>query len=195
MHPTIRLSAAGALAVLAAAAYSQDKAAAKPPAPASAYAGAPRATATVQSVDQATRKVTLKDEQGRIVSFVASAGVRNLGEIGVGDVVTLENTERIAQRMGKSDAKVPSRTEAVSLQHAPAGQAPSGSITREITLVGSVEAVDLRKRMVTVRGADEAVMVKVADPAMLKAVKVGDMVDTFYVEVVRMKVDKAPAKK
>ena len=44
-------------------------------------------TATVKSVDQATREVVLTDEQGAEVSFIAGENVQSLAQLKAGEAV------------------------------------------------------------------------------------------------------------
>ncbi|MGE5666607.1 MAG: hypothetical protein ACM338_00275, partial [Betaproteobacteria bacterium] len=50
-------------------------------------------TAKVAKIDQKTREVTLKADDGREYSFVASEDVKNLPQVQVGDVVTIAYAE------------------------------------------------------------------------------------------------------
>ena len=62
----------------------------------------------------------------------------------------------------------------------------------DVKVVASVEAVDAKAGKVTLRGVEHTVVLKV-DPALLKNVKVGDMVEAEFVEALAVKVEKAPA--
>src|SRR5262249_20941330 len=53
------------------------------------------ATAVVQAIDQNTREVTLKAENGNVFSFVAGDDVKNLSQVHVGDTVRVTYTESI----------------------------------------------------------------------------------------------------
>lgn len=63
-------------------------------------------TATVVKVDQKTREVTLKGEDGEEFSFVASADVKNLAQMKPGDVVTATYAEALAYEVKKGGETV-----------------------------------------------------------------------------------------
>lgn len=180
--------------MLAAAAFAQDKAAASPAAKGKGVAEVVRVTATVESIDQATRTVTLKDSSGKLFAFVAGDDVRNLAQVKKGDVVTLDYAQALAVRLAKSASKTRERTVTEGVQRAALGQKPGGVAVREVKVIASVEAIDPKKQMVTLRGPEHTVTMKVEDPAMLKGVKVGDMVEGVYTEAVAIKVESGAKK-
>jgi uncharacterized lipoprotein YajG len=55
--------------------------------PAVAGAASATAIATVEKIDQATREVSLRKEDGELVTIKASEDVRNLAQVKVGDKV------------------------------------------------------------------------------------------------------------
>jgi Cu/Ag efflux protein CusF len=180
----------------------QDKA---KPAPEKAKAAAPekgkplgameyvKVTATVESVDQATRAVTLKGSNGDMVSFVAGPDVKNLAQVSKGDIVTIEYAQAVLVGLEKSPTAKRERLVTEAKKGAPVGSMPAGVVVRDVSVVASVEAIDTAKSLVTLRGPENTVTLKVADPAVLKAVKVGDFVKASYTEAMAIRVDKAPA--
>lgn len=169
-------------------AWSADKAPASPAAEGRGVAEVVRVTATVDAVDQATRSVTLKNANGEKVTFVAGDEVRNLAQLAKGDVVTLEYAQAVAVKLAKTSSKVRERTVTEGIQRAAPGQKPGGIALREVKVVASVEKIDPVKSVVTLRGPELTVDVKVRDPAMLKGVKVGDFVEASYTEAVAINV-------
>jgi Cu/Ag efflux protein CusF len=194
MKPITRLFAAAALSMLAAHTFAQDKSKASPAAQGKGVAEIVRVTATVESIDQATRTVTLKDSKGKLFAFVAGDDVRNLAQVSKGDVVTLDYAAALAVRLAKSASKVRERTVTEGVKRAEVGQMPGGMAVREVKVVASVEAIDAKKQMVTLRGPEHTVSMKVQDPAMLQGVKKGDMVEAVYTEAVAIKVEKGAKK-
>ena len=194
MNLIVRMTLAAALAALAPVSFAQDKSATRPAAEGKAVAEMTRVKATVESIDQATRTVTLRDSNGELSAFVAGDEVRNLAQVSVGDVVTLDYAAALAMRLAKSDSKVRERTVTEKLDRAALGQMPAGTVVREIKVVASVEAVDAKQQMVTLRGPRQTVSMRVQDPAMLRGVKVGDMVEALYVEAMAIKVEKGAKK-
>jgi Cu/Ag efflux protein CusF len=193
-----KLLAAVALATLALSANAQDKKAAD-----KTVGGMEKASAVfvVDSIDQATRKVVLKDAAGQTLTFFAGDEVKNLPQVVKGDKVTFTVVEAAMLSLKKSASTVRERVETETASAAPAGAKPAGTVTRSVKVVASVEALDAKSGKVTLRGPQRTVDLGVKDPAVLKDVKVGDMVEATFAESVTIKVEKgmtspaAPAKK
>ena len=157
-----------------------------------------RIVSTVESVDHATRVVTLKGQDGKLVTFVAGPDVKNLAQVQKGDVVTMDVIEAAAVSLRKADSKVRERVETEFKQGAAPGQRPAGIVGKDVKIVASVEAIDAKAGRITLRGPQRTVTLKVKDPAMLTDVKAGDMVEAEFIQAVAVKVEKgpsAPAKK
>lgn len=189
----IAILAAAALAVTA---FAQDKKApeaAKAPPPPKGVAAAEGATitATVESIDQATRAVTLKGPRGNLVSFVAGPEVKNLAQVSKGDQVHIAYVQALALELKKSASKTRERTETEFKKGAEPGQMPAGIVGRKVKVVASVEGIDTKNQLVTLRGPQHTVDLKVKDPAVLKTIKIGDHVEATYVEAIAVKVEKA----
>jgi Cu/Ag efflux protein CusF len=188
-----KISSLIAAAVLAAAtgqALAQDKSAQTAAQRGKGEAAGMRITATVESIDQATRKVTLKGPEGNLMSFVASDEVRNLAQVNKGDKVTVDYLQAIGMRLAKTDSKIRERVISEDVKRAAPGQMPGGTMTREVRVVASVEAVDAKKSSITLRGPERTLTMKVEDPKVLEGVKKGDMVEAVYLEGVSIKVEK-----
>jgi hypothetical protein len=67
---------------------------------------------------------------------------------------------------------------------------PKGREAAVVTLRGTVEAVDMDKKTVTIKGPKRTLVVQVADPKKLEAIKVGDPVVGKYYEAVAFEVKK-----
>jgi Cu/Ag efflux protein CusF len=152
-----------------------------------------KVTATVAAIDQGTRVVTLKDASGKTVTFVADDQIRNLAQVKVGDVVTMEYAQAVAVSLTKSTKTMRERTVSQNVERAASGMKPGGVAVREVRVVASVEAIDRKTNVVTLRGPDNTVDVKVQDPSVLAGFKPGDFVDAIYREALAVKVE--PAKK
>ena len=193
------LLVAGALS-FAGGAAAQDKAKAapdkaKPAAEAPKPVGAleyTKVTATVDAIDQATRAVTLKAANGEKVSFIAGPDVKNLAQISKGDTVTIEYAQAVLVGLEKSATAQRERLVSEAKKSAPVGSMPAAVVVREVKVVASVEAIDVAKGTVTLRGPEHTVTLK-ADPANLKLVKTGDFVKATYTEAMAIRVDKTPA--
>jgi len=63
--------------------------------------------ATVQSVNQKTRHVTLKDSEGKKLTIVAGPDVRNLAQVKKGDVLRVTYRESMAYQVSKAGTAKP----------------------------------------------------------------------------------------
>ena len=153
-----------------------------------------RASATIESIDPKTRAIVFKDSEGKLVDFVAGPEVRNFDQLKKGDVVTIDYGVALAVRLAKSASKTRARSVSEGIKRAEPGAMPGGVISREVRVIASVVAVDAKKNMVTLRGLEHTVSMKVEDPKMLEGVKVGDMVEAVYAEAMAIKVERGPKK-
>lgn len=186
MSPLIRLAAAAVLAV-SASAFAQNT-------PIAAGAGAVKITATVEAIDQATRMVTLKGENGETTTFKAGPEVKNLAQVKKGDVVTIEYARALALELKSGGSGIASRTDSPAMSTAKPGQKPAVTATDKVVINANVTAVDAQAQTVTLRGPERSVTIAVKDPAMLAGVKVGDQVQATFTEALLISVAAPPKK-
>jgi ribosomal protein S17 len=67
---------------------------------------------------------------------------------------------------------------------------PKGETAAVVTLRGTVEAIDMAKQTVTIKGPKRTLTVQVRDPKKLEAIKVGDPVVGQYYEALAFEVKK-----
>jgi Cu/Ag efflux protein CusF len=151
-----------------------------------------QATATVQAIDLAKRKVTLKGEGGEIFDITVGKEVKNLPQVKVGDLVVVKYYESIAVNVMKA-GEAPKGTSTMAMgKRAKPGQMPSGMIGKQVTVTANVTAIDQKKQEVTLKGPEgKTVQVHVKDPKNLKNVQVGDDVVITYTEALAISVEKA----
>ena len=71
------------------------------------------------------------------------------------------------------------------------GETPAGAIGREVTITGTITAIDKKARTVTIKGPEAlSEIVKAKDPKDLELVKVGDMVEITYTQALAVTLDK-----
>ena len=151
-------------------------------------------TATVTKIDQKTREVTLKAEDGEEYSFVASDDVKNLAQVKQGDVVTVTYAEALAYEVKKGGQAVAPATAVAGGSAAP-GMKPKGAIARQTTVTVLITAIDPKVPSVTFQGPKgNTRTIKVLHPEKLQGVKVGDTVEITYTEALAVKVEEAPKK-
>jgi len=152
-------------------------------------------TATVEAVDQSTRMVTLKGPEGNSVTFKASAEVRNLAQVKVGDEVKFAYYESLAVRVLKEGEAFPAAGESAAMARAKPGEKPAGIVGTETSVNATITAIDLAAKTATLKGEDgKSVTVKPLRPEKLDEVKVGDRLVITYTEAVAVKVEKAEKK-
>lgn len=151
-------------------------------------------TATVTKIDQKTREVTLKAQDGKEYSFVASDDVKNLAQVKQGDVVTVTYAEALAYEVKKGGQAVAPATAVAGGSAAP-GMKPKGAIARQTTVTVLITAIDPKVPSVTFQGPKgNTRTIKVLHPEKLQGVKVGDTVEITYTEALAVKVEEAPKK-
>lgn len=148
--------------------------------------------ATVESIDQATREVTLRYPDDSRVTFVAGDEVQNLAQVEKGDVVLMEYFEGLAVALEPQGAGIRQRRDEVAVTRAEPGEKPAGTITQTIDVVATVEAIDPEARTATLKGAKQTVTLKVADDIDLSKVSVGDEVVASYIRSFAISVEPAP---
>ena len=154
-------------------------------------------TATIVSIDLATRDVVLIDSNGKMHTINVSDQARNLDQVKVGDKVTAEYTEAISlqlKKRGTSGSSPPTAQEA--MVRSPQGTKPGGAVGRKITAIATVVEVNPKKQYITLRGPQgNEYDVQVLDPAQFKAVAKGDEVEVVYTEALAISVQSAPGPK
>jgi hypothetical protein len=151
-------------------------------------------TARVAKIDHTTREVTLKADDGREFSFVASEDVKNLPQVKVGDLVRVAYAEAFVYDVKKGGVAADGGT-LIAGGSAEAGQKPAGAIARETKVTVLITAIDPKAPSVTFKGpAGNTQTIKVLHPEKLQGVSVGDTVDITYTEALAIKVEEAPKK-
>jgi hypothetical protein len=153
------------------------------------------ARATVTAIDLPQRLVTLKDKQGRETVVEVSDRVKRLNEVQVGDQVVVSYTEAIAWQVKPAGQGTPGVTTQESVSRAKASEAPAGTVGRTVTVTTTITAIDLANGTVTLTGpGGRSETIKARDPANLKKVKVGDLVDITYTEAVAVAIQRVDKK-
>ena len=152
-----------------------------------------KATATITAIDAANRTVTLKNNEGREVVITAGPEVKNFAQMKVGDQVNIEYVEALTLELKKGSTAQVARTDQTMGETAKPGERPAAVGGRQVTVMAEVVALDPKMQVVTLRGPQRTVDLKVADPEQFKRVAVGDRVEATYTEAVAIAVE--PARK
>jgi hypothetical protein len=135
-------------------------------------------TALVDSVDYKARTVTLKTSDERLVPLKVGTEVRNLPQVQRGDKVELDYFEAVEFEVRQPTAEeLALAGVGVDLAaRAPKGERPAALVAGERVDVLTIESIDKKKQLITLKGNEGYVTVKAKYPQNLKVVKVGDTV-------------------
>jgi hypothetical protein len=150
-------------------------------------------TATITAIDAATRALTLKGPEGKEITLTAGQEVKNFAQMKVGDQVNIEYVEALTLELKKGSTAPVARTEQAGAAAAKPGERPAGAVGRQVTITAEVMNVDAKTQVVTLRGPQRTVDLKVKDPEQFKRVAKGDRVEATYTEALAIAVE--PAKK
>src|SRR5262245_40409837 len=148
---------------------------------------------TVAAVDKENRTVTLKGPEGNTLTLDVNDPAK-LDVIKVGDPVVATYTEAVAFQIKKAGTATPGSTTQESRVSSKPGETPAGAISREVTVTGTITAIDKKAQTVTIKGPEgNAATVKAQDPKNLELINVGDLVEIRYTQALAVSLDK-PAK-
>ncbi|CAB3797823.1 hypothetical protein [Pararobbsia alpina] len=157
--------------------------------------GTTTVTATVQEIDAATRTVLLKGTDGKVVEVVVGDEARNFDQLKVGDVVKTVYREALSLSLKKDGNGIRSAEDTPTMERAPAGGKPGGTVGRQVKIMTDVIAVNSKSKTVTLKGPKgNTVDLKVEDPAQLANIKKGDQVEAVYSEALAISVEPAVTK-
>jgi hypothetical protein len=147
-----------------------------------------KVSATITAIDAATRTVTLRGPQGRELSVTAGPEVKNFAQMKVGDKVDVEYVEALTLELRKGGGQAVAKTEVAGVASAKPGAAPGAVAGRQVKIVADVVAVDTAAQVVTLKGPQRTVELKVRDPKQLAMIAKGDQVEATFTEAVAIAV-------
>lgn len=150
---------------------------------------------TVVSVDKAKRAITVKGPKGNEKTLIAGEEVKNFDQIKAGDEIVLKYVEALLLELKKGGGGKVERTETEESARAKPGEKPAGVVGRQVTVTADVIALDAKNQMVTLRGPERTVELKIKDPEQFKNIKKGDQIQATYTEALAIGVEAAPKKK
>ena len=156
-------------------------------------AEAVRVRGTVAAIDKQESTVTLKGPKGRTLT-IEVRDKSKLDAIAVGDPVVATYMEALVVQVKKSGTAAPGVATQETRVSSKPGETPAGAIGREVSLTGTITAIDRKAHTVTVKGPEGRTQTITArDPKNLEGVKVGDLVELTYTQALAVSLDK-PAK-
>lgn len=112
-----------------------------------------KSTATVTSIDPASRKLTMVTPDGTKSKYTAGPEIANFNQIQVGDQVKATLTKQVAVSLLEPGAtRSPGETSVVAL--APKGAKPGAVMADTVEATARIEALDLKKRKATLMFPD-----------------------------------------
>lgn len=154
--------------------------------------GAAVVVATVVSVDEKTRIVTLAGSEGDRSTITAGPEVRNFDQIKRGDQIIASVYQGFAIGLGPEGSGVKNRVDAIKVGRASKGEKPGMMVSKEIAAVGVVKAVNTKNRTVTLEGVKHTITLAVSKDVNISEIKVGQRVEAVYIESFAINLVPAP---
>jgi Cu/Ag efflux protein CusF len=143
--------------------------------------------AQIVGIDPGTRTLTLKGQGGNVVVVLVSQQVEGFDKLKVGDQVDALYKNALLVKAEKVTGKDKGIRARVDTQvYAPA----SGGFesARQIEVLATVQKIDRKKRLVTLRGAYQTQTLEAGPDVDLKDVKVGDTIHAVFVSAAAVQV-------
>ena len=109
-------------------------------------------SATVTAINAKQRLVTLKLADGSLADIVAGPAVRNFDQIKVGDQVIASAKDTVTIEVVPAGQAAPNVTGGSAITSAPKGAKPMAVLVDTAMVSGTVTAIDVEQRAVTVSG-------------------------------------------
>ncbi len=152
-------------------------------------------TASVESVDPATRGLVLKGREGMRVAMVAGPEVRNLEQIKPGDQVVAVYHQALAAAVKPRGTPTAAPTVSDKVERTKPGEKPNAAAGISVATTVQIESVDKSFNTVSFKRSDGIVRtVAVEDPDAQKFIhtlKPGDPVEIVYTEALAVSVKSA----
>jgi hypothetical protein len=151
------------------------------------------ATAIVESIDQRTRQVVLRGEDGTIETVVAGPNVRNLAQVHAGDTVVLEFGEALIVALANPADGAPPAAAGAAEARTPRGTRPGAAAAEGVRARVTINTVNQRTGAVTFTGPSG--VQRTARPQQremidfARSLRAGQQVDIVYARAVALRVE------
>jgi hypothetical protein len=148
--------------------------------------------AKVMAVDYVGRTAVLKGPKGNMVTVDVPVEVRNFEQVKVGDELVARYARAVAaklERVNKTGAR--ERVETMDSARAEPGAKPGMAVARKVEILATIQSVDVKKRQVTLRGAERVISLDVPSDINIKNLKKADDVRAAFFEAVMVTVEEA----
>ena len=151
-------------------------------------------TATVEAIEAATRKVTLKEPDGTYTVVTAPPEMKRFSELKVGDKITARYYETVVVRLKEPGEKdIDSSTDAGTRG---TGARPGVTVAEQRAITATITQLDPKVPSITFTGPNGwSYSSRIEDKKVLPKIKVGDKVDITWTMAALVSVDETPAKK
>ena len=151
--------------------------------------------ATVKAVDYEKRKIVLAGEDGKEVTIEAGDEVKNLAQVEVGDILSVEYIASVSIEVVAPEKAEPGAAAVTSITRAQPGEKPAGIASQAVVVVMTIEDIDKENQLATLKSADgELTTVKPRNPENLNKVKIGDKIVITQTESIAIKITEKPTK-
>ena len=143
--------------------------------------------AQIVGIDPGTRTLTLKGPAGNVVVVLVSQQVAGFDQLQIGDRVDVlyKNVLLVkADKVTGADKGIRARVDTQVYAPASGGFASA----RQVEVLATVQKIDHKKRLVTLRGAYQTQTLEVGPDVDLKGVKVGDTIHAVFVSAAAVQV-------
>jgi Cu/Ag efflux protein CusF len=148
--------------------------------------------ATVESIDQDTRHVLLRNEDGSLQTIVVGPEVRNLAQVKAGDRVLFRFRLGVVAQLAPTDGSGPEVAQADVTGKAPQGQLPAGLVGQALRVRVTFNSYDHKTKKVSYTlpgGASESLVLHTKTMQDFAAgLKAGDKVNVTFLRSVAVAV-------
>jgi hypothetical protein len=150
--------------------------------------------ATVIGIDIASLTATLRGMGGRVFDVHVSPEVGDIGKLRIGDSVDIAYHESLVIHADKVKSNgIRERIDSTEILPASGGVAATA---QSVQVLATIVKVDVKKRLLTLRGPLRTGTVKVGPDVSLEGLKVGDSIRAEYIVATAVKVTRSdPAAK
>jgi Cu/Ag efflux protein CusF len=135
-------------------------------------------TAHIVHIDADNNEVTIRGPRGNSMIVDVDPDVGDVKKLKVGDEVHISYKGALLLSADKVDSKgIRSRVESQSTTPTQGG---ASTQTRHVEVVATVQKIDRKKRLVTLRGPQRTVVLEVSPDVPLDKLKVGDSIRANY---------------
>lgn len=144
--------------------------------------------ATVKSVDQQSRAVTLVGPDGKEMSFTAGPEVQNLPQVKPGDIVVATYRESVTFVLTPRGTQTPRNSISAGAARAPKGAMPAGAAATRSVVTATVVGIDLNRHTLDLVDPSGGLIhtVDVVTPQgqqAMPSIKVGDSITAVSTQV------------